>query len=166
MKKVDKRFIFIVGNLKEGNNKIEMEFSPNDVLSYYEGGKTNLKDTKDKRMLIYLACFLGFGPTVKLNLNLFKSGDKVIADGNMLFAINLICALCSKEFTLNLNEKVYCVYLKEFKKENFPLEKEINKEEASQEYYTSQINILPLIYDTLILSIPIAPHCPDCQANL
>ncbi|MEO0103188.1 MAG: YceD family protein [candidate division WOR-3 bacterium] len=166
MKKVDKRFIFIVGNLKEGDNKIEMEFSPNEVLSYYEGEKPNLKRTKNKKMLIYLACFLGFGPTIKLNLNLFKSGDKVIADGNMLFAINLICAFCSKEFTLNLNEKVYCVYLKEFKKERLPLEKEINKEEASQEYYTSQINILPLIYDTLILSIPIAPHCPECQKNL
>lgn len=165
MRKIDKRFVFIVGNLKEGDNKIEMEFSPNDVISYYEGGKTNLKDTKNKKMLIYLACFLGFGPTIKLNLNLFKSSDKVIAEGNMLFAINLICALCSKEFTLNLNEKVYCIYLKESKKEFLPSEKEISKEEISQEYYTTQINILPLIYDTLILSIPIAPQCPECQKN-
>lgn len=163
MRKIDKRFVFIVGNLKEGDNKIEIEFSPNDIISYYEGGKTDLKNTKNKKMLIYLACFLGFSPTIKLNLNLFKSGDKVIADGNMLFAIHLLCALCNKEFVLNLNEKVYCVYLKELKKDFLPSEKEINKEEASQEYYTTQINILPLIYDTLILSIPIAPHCSDCQ---
>ncbi|MEO0096866.1 MAG: DUF177 domain-containing protein [candidate division WOR-3 bacterium] len=166
MKKINKRFVFIVGNLKEGDNKIEMEFSPEDVLSYYENKKVNIKDTKNKKMLIYLACFLGFGKTIKLNLNLFKSGDKVIAQGNMLYAVSLICALCGKEFNLNLNEKVYCIYLKEFKKEYLPSEKEINKEEASQEYYTSQINILPLIYDTLILSIPIAPHCPECQKNL
>lgn len=166
MKKLDKRFVFIVGNLKEGNNKIEMEFSPEDVLSHYGEKKTNLKDTKNKKMLIYLACFLGFGPKIKLNFNLFKSGDKVIAEGTLNYAIKVICALCNKEFTQNLNERIYCVYLKEFKKEYQPMEKEINKEENSQEYYTTQINILPLIYDTLILSIPIAPHCPDCQKNL
>ncbi|MCS7250349.1 MAG: DUF177 domain-containing protein [candidate division WOR-3 bacterium] len=165
MKKIDKRFIFTAGNLKEGNNKIEIEFSPEDVLSYYGEEKGDLKNTKNKKMLIYLACFLGFGPKINLNLNLFKTGDKVIAEGNMIYTISLICALCSKEFTLNLNEKIYCVYLKEFKREYFASEREINKEEAFQEYYTTQINILPLIYDTLILSIPIAPHCPECQKN-
>lgn len=166
MIKTDKRFIFIVGNLKEGDNKIKIEFSPNDVLSYYEGKKSNVKDTKNKKMTVYLACFLSFGSKIKLNLNLFKSGDKVIADGNILFAINLICALCNKEFILDLDEKIHCVYLKETKNQYLPIEKEISKEEVSQEYYTTQINILPLIYDTLILSIPIAPHCSDCQKNL
>jgi len=165
MKKIDKRFLFIVGNLKEGDNKIEMEFSPHEVLSYYED-KSDLKNTKNKKMLIYLACFLSFGDKIKLNLNLFKSGDKVIAEGDMFFTMNLICALCNKEFTLNTKEKLHCVYLKETKNKYLPQEKEISKEETSQEYYLTQINILPLIYDTLILAIPIAPHCPECEKNL
>ncbi|MCK4353455.1 DUF177 domain-containing protein [candidate division WOR-3 bacterium] len=108
------------------------------------------------------------------NFILIKKRDKIGVKGKLKFNLRLTCSRCLTEFTKELVEQLDALFLPD------DINKKIKKDELSYEdiqtsFYTGEeIDILPLILDTILLSIPMKPLCcenckglcPMCGKNL
>ncbi|MEO0115832.1 MAG: DUF177 domain-containing protein, partial [candidate division WOR-3 bacterium] len=114
---------------------------------------------------------------VEIELIVFKSGDKLLLTGNIQFQAELICAYCGINFVKEFTEPFKAEYIKTVTPIPFLNAKTVilSSEEIDRTYFQGEtVDLLPLLHDTIILAIPLAPRCseackgicPGCGANL
>jgi uncharacterized protein len=144
-------------SLKEGSNAIRFEVSPEEV------------DIKP-----YHGCDITLTRNTIADLDLLRQGDHIYVSGKISFQARLDCAVCAEVFTRNFSEPIYIEF-----EHGAPIAPhkvhELGEDELVRAFYTEdEIDVLPMIRDTILLAVPIAPTCapdckgicPDCGANL
>ncbi len=131
------QFKIVVGNLKEGSNNLKWLI-------------------KSEELEIEDILFIG---DIKVLMDIIKSGYKLLIFGRMTFLATLTCAYCGEEFQKVIEEEFTSTYIKgDWRK--LPPKLDLTDEEIDRVYYSGEmIDLLPLLRDTIILSIPIAPQC-------
>ncbi len=126
-------------SLKEGENEFHLSLKPEEL--------GIAAHTVDK--------------TIECALTLKRNGTKVLLQGQTSFLLVLECARCFGRFILarKVNLAAYFIPKKTFdngEKENLSIT------EVLTEYYKNDIiNLAPILYDSVNLSIPIKPLCRD-----
>ncbi len=102
------------------------------------------------------------GPIV-VDLNLFKSGDTIVVSGAVKFQVLLNCANCLTNYTKNFSENIYQEFIRSIKS-IISTNARLEDVDFIREYYTADFfDLAPLIHDTILLALPIAPWCrEDC----
>ena len=136
-----------VSGLKEGTNTIRFEMSPEDV------------DIKPQH-----GCELTLTRDVVAELELLKQGSRVYISGRVNFRAEMACSTCAEQFRKETTEPLYV----EFERGLPPTAgnvHELGEDDLIRSYYSNdELNIMPVIRDTILLSIPIAPQCrPECK---
>jgi uncharacterized protein len=136
-----------VSGLKDGSNQIRFELTPEDM------------DIKPQH-----GCDLTLTRDVVAQLDLMKQGVRVYVSGKVNFEAELNCATCAEDFRREQTEPLYI----EFERGTPPAAGKIHElgdDDLVRSYYTEdELNLMPVIRDTILLSIPIAPTCrPDCK---
>lgn len=136
-----------VSGLKEGSNPIRFEMSPEDV------------DIKPLH-----GCELTITRDVIAELDFLKQGSRVYISGNVNFDAEMTCSTCAEPFRRESTESLYV----EFERGLPPAAgkiHELGEDDLIRSFYSAdELNIMPVIRDTILLSIPIAPQCrPDCK---
>jgi len=96
---------------------------------------------------------------------LTKLKTRVRIKGDVSFKLNITCARCLEVVTKQFNEKVDCILEREspciIKEEKIAL----TTTDTEKYYYAGdEVDITPLVRDTILLAIPIKPLCtPDCR---
>ena len=112
--------------------------------------------------------------SVECNFELTRNNTKVHLKGSLTFVLHLECARCYENFTLKKTELVEAYFIKR-DKTLYSENEELSPEDILTELYDDDmINLVPVFYDTIILSIPMKPLCkedckglcPICGANL
>lgn len=104
----------------------------------------------------------GLQGVVDLECCATKMNREISVTGKITFNLKLECARCLGEFTNRYTENINTTFLPEKSFDNFN-EKEINDPEVNF-YAKDAINLVPLVRDTILLSIPIKPICKvDCK---
>jgi uncharacterized protein len=147
-----------VSSLQSGSNPIH-ESVPADLLEIkpYHGCEVTLT-----------------GPA-RADLSLFKEDGQVLASGRIDFRARLVCADCAGEFEQSFSEPVSIEYYRDAPPDSGSHVGELGEDELARIYYEGhELDLLPMIRDTILLAIPIAPLCrpdckgicPECGANL
>jgi len=128
-----------------------------EVRSLNEG----LNETK----LIVPASALAIEPLkedVKVQLKLFKTGEKLTAKGDVTFVLMPECSRCLTEFRKEFTENLDVFFIPGFSESK---EKGLSEDEVKTLFYGSKgIDLLPVIRDTILLSMPMKPLCSeDCK---
>jgi len=136
-----------VSGLKEGSNSIRFEMSREDVDIQPAHG-----------------CELALTRDVIAELDLLKQGSRVYISGKVNFQAELTCSTCAEPFRSESTESLYV----EFERGLPPAPgriHELGEDDLIRSYYSNdELNIMPVIRDTILLSIPIAPQCrPECK---
>ena len=96
---------------------------------------------------------------VKVRLKLLKTGEKVTVRGDVTFALVLECSRCLMEFRQEFTEDLDVLFLPGFSDTK---EKELSEDEVKTLFYGSKgVDLLPVIHDTILLSIPMKPLCSE-----
>ena len=122
----------------------------------------------------YRDCEISLTGNAVAELDLFKKHDRVYVSGCINFRLRVLCADCAEWFERDYSEKVYVEYQRE---PPLPMQRihELGEDEMVRSSYSGdELNLLPLVRDTILLAVPIAPLCrpdckgicPDCGANL
>lgn len=107
----------------------------------------------------------GLEETALCRFVLTKLKTRVRIKGDVSFKLNITCARCLEAVTKQFNEKVDCILEREspciIKKEEIAL----TTTDTEKYYYAGdEVDITPLVRDTILLAIPIKPLCtPDCR---
>lgn len=98
---------------------------------------------------------------IKATLKVDKTGQRVLVKGHLETAGIISCSRCLEDFELPIAEDIFVIFSK---REPLRTEEEIGIEDLSQEYYDGEIiDLGPIIYEQLILGLPIKPLCrEDC----
>jgi len=96
---------------------------------------------------------------------LTKSKTKVRIKGNVLFKLNITCARCLGVVTKQFDEKVDCIFERKSSCIIKGEEVELTTTDTEKYYYAGdEVDITPLVRDTILLAIPIKALCiPDCR---
>jgi uncharacterized protein len=94
-------------------------------------------------------------------LRLEPTGPRVVLRGSVKAWISMECARCLEKFDLSAEESIFVVYMQQ------PVEEradELEAESLNQEFSTGEeIDLWPMVYEHLLLSIPIKAVCrEDC----
>lgn len=135
-------------DLKDGPNQYETSFTAEqlEIMSYH-GTELTL-----------------FGP-VATRLNLLRRGKEIYVTGTVRFRAQLKCAQCCCAFTRDFLETVSVEFCEASSMDDACDHVcELDESDLSRAFYRNgTLDMLALIRDTIILAIPIAPHCtPDC----
>ncbi len=136
-----KKFVVSVSNLKPGENPLTLSFP------------SSLIETKDAEI----------PGNIDAQLILRRNGDRIDVRGDVHFLAKLVCSRCLTNFKKEFREKIEVEYRQEIfrpKGLKVDLRRIIN-----QDYYSGdEIDLFPLIRDTVILALPMAPVCKsDCK---
>lgn len=136
-----------VSGLKDGSNQIRFELSPEDV------------DIKPVH-----GCDLILTRDVIAELDLLKQVTHVYVSGTVNFQTETNCSVCAELFRRESTEELYV----EFEHGQPPATggaHELGEDELVRSFYSDdELNILPVIRDTILLNIPLAPQCrPECK---
>jgi len=146
-----------VSGLREGSNPIRFELSPEDV---------DIKPEHD--------CEPTLTRDVIAELVLMKQGSRLYITGRVNFRTEMTCAFCAEPFDSEFTESLYV----EFERGEPPAPgkiHELGEDDLVRSFYSEdELNIMPVIRDTILLNIPIAPQCqpgckgicPECGENL
>ncbi|MEO0101466.1 MAG: DUF177 domain-containing protein [candidate division WOR-3 bacterium] len=141
MRKRERKFLLFLKDLKEGRNDLEWIIKSEDL---------EIEDLIMKS-------------EIRMKMTLQKSGDKVLITGSLIFRGEVTCAYCGERFLRDFSEDFVSCYVKGDEK-RLPPNLDLDDEEIDRVYYGGDfINLEPLIRDTIILSLPIAPQCPRHQ---
>lgn len=125
--------------LREGRNELRLSIAPGDV------------SLSALRLLKNV--------TVELVVN--KNGEKLLLNGTVLFEAEFCCAWCSECFSKVFHEKIEQEYLPRGAGPAIP-PFELTSAELHRELYTGEtIDITPVVRDTILLAVPLAPVCRD-----
>jgi len=123
-----------VDSLKEGVNEIECPIS---------GSSLSINELQKD---------------VAAQLILIKKGKKVEIRGKINFSLSLVCARCLSEFTQPFIEEFDSLFLPG----RAVAVNELSYEDVRANFYIGEeIDILPIVRDTILLSIPIKPLCHE-----
>jgi len=105
---------------------------------------------------------------LKDNLNahyvLHKSGKNLTLSVSAKYTLQMTCSRCLKRFNQNFNEE--SLYIIQIGHEKVvETERELNTEDILMLFIpTTELNTVPIIRETVLLSIPMKPLCkPDCK---
>jgi len=146
-----------VSGLKDGSNQIRFELSPQDM------------DIKPDH-----GCNLSLNRDVIAELDLLKQGTRVYVSGTVNFRAEMNCSVCAEPFRRESTEELYVEF--ERGQPSTPGRiHELGEDDLVRTFYSEdELNLMPVIRDTILLSIPIAPRCrseckgicPECGENL
>lgn len=132
-----KHLLVAVKNLKEGSNLLEWKIEPEEL---------EIEDIS----------FIG---EVAVLMDIVKRDKELIVSGKINFQSLTTCAYCGEEFTREASEEFTGCYIKGDMR-RLPPRLDLTEEEIDRVYYSGEvIDLFPLIRDTIILSVPIAPQC-------
>lgn len=136
-----------VSGLKEGTNSIRFEMSPEDV------------DIKPLH-----GCELTLTRDVIAELELLKQGSRVYISGKVDFQTEMTCSVCAEPFRKESTESLYVEFERGLPSAAGNIH-ELGEDDLIRSYYSNdELSIMPVIRDTILLSIPIAPQCrPECK---
>ena len=109
----------------------------------------------------------------EVDLSVLKSGDKLLIDGMVNFRAEIVCSNCAETFTKNYSEPIHAEYIKNTPKLGRSVL--LTHDEVDRSYFHGEtLDLLPLIHDTILLAIPLAPTCreeckgicTECGVNL
>jgi DUF177 domain-containing protein len=148
-----KGFSIFINTLNEGRNNLSHSVSTDNL--------TLAKDVK----------ILG---NVDVDLVVLKSGDKFLVEGTARFTAELNCAICGEKFVKEYQEPFKLEFLHQR-----PIVSsktlQLSCDEVSRCYFQGEVlDLLPVLHDTILLAIPLAPTCqeeckgicPGCGVNL
>jgi uncharacterized protein len=146
-----------VSGLKDGSNQIRFELSPEDI-----------------EIRPWQGCELTLTRDVIAELDLLKQGARVYVSGTVNFQAEMNCSICAEPFRRESTEKLYIEFERGLPATPGHIH-ELGEDDLVRTYYSQdEVNLLPVIRDTILLSNPIAPQCrpdckgicPECGANL
>jgi uncharacterized protein len=114
----------------------------------------------------YHGCEVTVVDSVVAELALLKQHADVYVSGRVNFRAHLVCADCGIEFDRDFSEPLSTEFLKgSAPAQSLPKVHELTGGEMERSLYEGdEIDLLPLIRDTILLAVPIAPFCqPDCK---
>jgi uncharacterized protein len=96
---------------------------------------------------------------------LTKSKKKVRIKGDVSYKFNITCARCLEVVPKEFYERVDCIFERGSPYSTEAVEIELTKRDTEKYYYAGdEIDITPLVRDTILLAVPIKPLCkPDCR---
>lgn len=96
---------------------------------------------------------------------LTKLKKRVRVKGDVSFKLKLTCARCLEVITKEFGEGVDCIFEPGFPNITEGAQIEITKNDIEKYYYVGdEIDLTPLVRDTILLTIPVKPLCsPDCR---
>lgn len=99
---------------------------------------------------------------IDMQLQVTKLNKKISIEGKIAFNLKLECARCLEKFTTNFIENIGAMFLPSKPSD---VASNIEIEDSEINFYTRDaIDLLPVIRDIVLLSIPIKPICnPDCK---
>lgn len=119
------------------------------------------------------------GARAQVTYELSRSDTTVLLKGRVKGALIVECARCLEPFVFHFDTELYQLYIPETKyRQRFgggEEELELTREDLVLSYYSDdEIDISPLVYEEIILSIPMKPICredckglcPRCGTNL
>ena len=136
-----------VSGLSDGSNHIRFELSPEDV-----------------EIRPWQGCELVLTRDVIAELDLLKQGVRVYISGKVDFQTEMTCSVCAEPFRHTSTEELY-VEFEHGLPETPGRIRELGEDDLIRSYYSNdELSIMPVIRDTILLSIPIAPQCrPECK---
>ncbi|MDI6840273.1 MAG: DUF177 domain-containing protein [bacterium] len=100
---------------------------------------------------------------VAAQLVAIKKMKKVEIKGKIDFSMAMVCSRCLSDFTRQFSEELDSLFLPGMA----PVVEELSPEDAKTIFYSGEeIDILPIIRDTILLSIPIKPLCSEACKGL
>ena len=148
-----KNFRLLISSLVEGRNKLS-----------YSIPAENFALDKDIKIL----------GNSDIELVILKSGDKLLVEGIIHFAAEISCAICGEKFVKEYYEPIKSEYIRQIPKISAKTLL-LSSDEVSRFYFQGEtLDLLPLLHDTILLAIPLAPTCqeeckgicPGCGVNL
>ena len=111
---------------------------------------------------------------VDVDFVVLKSGDKFLIEGTARFTVEMNCAICAEKFVKEYREPFKLEFLHQA-----PIVSsktwQLSSDEVSRCYFQGEVlDLLPVLQDTILLAIPLAPACraeckgicPGCGMNL
>ena len=129
--------------------------------------------TTDKRALGIEDSELFVEQPLQISCELYKVEREVVVRGTLHSAVRLMCGRCAEEFVLPLGVALDAVYLPGREASSERVE-EIEDGVTDVYFYSEQtIDLVEMVRDKLLLSIPLQPHCmvgcqgvcPSCGVN-
>jgi uncharacterized protein len=133
-----------ISSLPEGANDLRIQFPPD--LFAAEPNPVTVHD-------------------VVAEFNLFRSRGQVYLSGTVRFTAHLTCADCAEPFEQTFAEPVSLELQQGIPQTKTHKVIDLGGDELGRLFYSGdEIDLLPLVRDTLLLAVPIAPVCrPDCK---
>ncbi len=109
---------------------------------------------------VYIDELVGKG---KLEVVIKRAGNTYSIKGKIYFKLRLQCSRCLEFFEREFNDNIDYVYKKG--QMRYRREAKLRGEDFKTEYFVdNSIDLLPIIHDTVLLSIPMKPLCKeDCK---
>lgn len=151
-------WLISISSLKEGQNRIETELASEAL---------NIEPATP--------CDITLVRPVLCRFDLFRQADRLYLSGTVSFHGRLTCAVCAEDFEQDREEEIYVEFEQRSNRQEPPGVHELDGDELVRVAYEGgEIDLIPVVRDTILLSIPIAPTCrsdckgicPECGANL
>jgi len=120
-------------------------------------------------------CQLALPQGATADLSLFRNHGQVYISGEVSFRALLTCADCGVDFQQTFTEPISIEFQHGAQGTKANKVFDLGGDELDRSFYVEdEIDLLPLVRDTVLLAIPLAPLCrpdckglcPDCGANL
>jgi uncharacterized protein len=103
----------------------------------------------------------GFEGDIGIQVDCFKTGKTILAQGRIAANLRLRCVRCLEDFTRPLAATFHYNLLPE-KEEGAPPEMEIPRDAFDASYYSGAvIDLAPLVLEQVVLHVPPNPICRD-----
>jgi uncharacterized protein len=138
-----------LASLKQGENRLTFELTPEEL-------DFRPREVQENPSFEYFV-----GP-VRVGLSITRSGERLLVTGSVAFRARLDCALCGCQYEQDFNEPVNAEFMSS---EPAGRELSLDTDEADRvDVHGNAVDLLPLVRDTIHLSVPIAPQCrPECR---
>ena len=143
------RFTIRIAGLRQGENHLEYEFSAKE-LGFAE------------RVVTENPSFESLVGPIRVDLDVVRTGQRLLLSGRVAFRARLACALCGEEYEQDFNEPLSAEFAScdtDHPGHGIDAE-EIEREPVA----TDALELVPIVRDAIHLAVPIAPACrPDCK---
>lgn len=138
-------------DIKEGQNRLDYELDLDELgITEHEVAENPSFETLVGR--------------VRVELNILRRGRRFLLDGTVRFRAKLQCAVCNEEFERDYAEEMTSEYVEEG---DVPSPQGLlmdNQDRDRVAFQGDELQVAPLVRDTIHLAIPMAPKCrPDCK---
>lgn len=150
------RFTIPFAALKQGANRFTYELRPGDI-------GLNRREVSENPSFAELV------GTVRIQLDIVRSGQRVLVSGLVEFSARLGCALCGDDYDSGFREPL-CAEFVDAGSSGGAADADGRRDRGPGD----AIEVIPLVHDAIHLAVPIAPCCrsdckgicPECGENL